>query len=176
MRKRAAESRGKPRKASVYFLVCRGLLLPSMAFCCLPLSAVAAGVQGPAMPRHGRVVNLECVETLIGIGEPELAGVFTFIADGDSAPALADLLVHKEKDLKRFIHREKKMLKKSGAIPQWDHDVAGYALSIYANPPAGTPEPPSKSVMKDLVDLYGAPAVSSSPSRAVGVPQVGGGR
>jgi hypothetical protein len=128
------------------------------------------------MPRHGRVVNLECVETLIGIGEPELAGVFTFISDGDSAPALADLLVHKEKDLKRFINREKKMLKKSGTIPPWNRDVAGYVLSIYANPPAGTPEPPSKSVMKDLVDLYGAPVASGPESQAAGGPRGAGGR
>ncbi len=153
----------------------RCLPLLAVAFCGVPGRSAAAPVKSPAMPQHGRVVNLECVETLIGIGEPELAGVFTFISDGDSAPALADLLVHKEKDLKRFITREKKMLKKSGAIPPWNHDVAGYVLSIYANPPAGTPEPPSKSVMKDLVELYGAPAASSSQSQAVG-PQGGAGR
>ncbi len=120
------------------------------------------------MPRQGRVLNLECVETLIGIGERELAGVFSFIADGDSAPAFADLLVHKKKDLKRFVERERKILKKSGAIPHWDHDAAGYVLAIFSNPPADAPEPPSKGIIKKLTAIYAAPTASTTQAPVAG--------
>ncbi|HVC09703.1 MAG TPA: hypothetical protein VNH15_07180 [Elusimicrobiota bacterium] len=110
-------------------------------------------------PSH--ILNLNCLEALAAVGEPELSGIFSYVPDADTAAAFADLVVHQPAALRKFMAKDEADVKSVGGISQWDHSVAAYALSIYALPAAAaTVDKPSSSDLKRLNALAAAPALS----------------
>ncbi len=135
----------------------------------LPQAPLAASPAAVSMPRGGGVINLNCMEALVSIGERGLAGIFSFIEDKDTGPAFADLLVHRTKDLKRFLGANEKKLSKDGGIPRWNHEVLAYVLSIYAQMPPGADfKKPPKSVILEISRLFDAPALTLSQISGAG--------
>ena len=117
-------------------LLSLALLLPSGAF-----SQAPAGAQ---------VLNLSCVEALVAINQPNLAGVFSFVPEKDAPAAFADLVVHDRKALKKWIAKLEKDNKIGGVSP-WDHEAAVFALQIYASPIAETIDKPGE--FKDRLSM-----------------------
>ena len=110
-------------------------------------------------PSH--ILNLNCLEALAAVGEPELSGIFSYVPDADTAAAFADLVVHQPAALRKFMAKDEADVKSVGGISQWDHSVAAYALSIYALPAAAaTVDKPSSSDLKRLNAIAAAPALS----------------
>ena len=106
-------------------------------------AAQTAGAIEP--PQGAQLLNLGCVEALAAIGQADLAGVFSFIAEKDAPAAFADLLVHNKKALKKFLAKVEKDLKSASGVAVWDHEALQLAVSIYGSPLAETLEKPSAS-------------------------------
>ena len=126
-------------------------------------AALAAGVaaapaSAPAV--QGGVLNLSCIEALAAIGQPSLAGVFSFIPEKDSPAAFADLLVHDNKALKKYAEKVGQDLKAASGITDWDHEAVMFALSLLTGPLAQTLEKPSGKLMARLNELSLAPKLS----------------
>ena len=108
-------------------------------------AALAAGAAAAAAPdpTPGGVLNLSCMEALAAIGQPHLAGVFSFISEKDSPAAFADLIAHDGKALKRYVEKVDQDFKAAGGITTWDHEALMFALALYSGPLASTFEKPS---------------------------------
>ncbi len=131
----------------------------------LVLLAAALAVLVPAVraqdlpPAH--VLNFNCLEALAAVGKSDLAGIFSYVPDKDTAAAFADLLVHQPKVLRKFLAKGEGDVKQVGGISQWDHDAAAYAISIFSLPPAALAAPkPSSSQLKRLRALADAPVLT----------------
>lgn len=109
-------------------------------------------------PRDAQVLNLSCVEALVSIDQSKLAGVFSFVPEKDAPAAFADLLVHDRKALKKWLKKVQKD-NKIGGVSTWDHEVAVFALQIYASPIAETIEKPGE-LKDELSTLVLAPVLS----------------
>ena len=124
--------------------------------------ALAAGVvaaPAPAVAAAG-VLNLSCIEGLAAIGQPNLAGVFSFISEQDSSAAFADLLVHDNKALKKYVEKVDRDFKAAGGVTDWDHEVLMFALNLFSGPLAQTLEKPSSKMLARLNELSLAPKLS----------------
>jgi hypothetical protein len=124
----------------------------------LAAGAAAAPASEPSV--QGGVLDLSCIEALAAIGQPNLAGVFSFISEKDSPAAFADLLVHDHKALRKYVEKAGQDLKAAGGITDWDHDVVMFALSLFAGPLAHTLEKPSGKILARLNELSLAPKLS----------------
>ncbi len=122
------------------------------------LCLLAAGAQGA--PVSGGIINLSCMEALAAIEKPELAGVFSFVAEKDSANAFANLVVQKGGSLKKYAAKLEQDSKAAGGITVWDHESVLVVLSLLAGPLADTLEKPSAKVTRQLSELSLVPAVS----------------
>lgn len=113
-------------------------------------SLLAVAAPSFAQAQAPGMLNLSCVEALVSIGQPHLAGVFSFVPEKDSSAAFADLLVHDKKALKKYIGKLEKDQKETGGVSAWDHDAVAFALTIYGSPMAETLDKPGKDVMAKL--------------------------
>ncbi len=126
----------------------------------------ALGVLAPAIARAqdlppAHILNLNCIEALAAAGKPELAGIFAYVPDNDTAAAFADLLVHDRKALRKFTAKAEKDLKQVSGVSQWDHQAIAYVLAIYASPAAAaTVDKPASSDLSRLRALLVAPQLS----------------
>ena len=105
-------------------------------------------------------MNLSCIEALAAIGQPSLAGVFSFIFEKDSSAAFADLTVHDSKALKRYVEKVGQDFKAAGGVTTWDHEALMSVLALYAGPLAATLEKPSAKVLTRINELSLAPKLS----------------
>jgi len=125
------------------------------------LSATAVRAAAPALDASsGGVLNLNCIEALASIGEPKLAGVFSFIAEKDSPAAFADLVAHDGKALKKYVVKVEQDFKASGGVTEWDHEVLMFVLSLYSGPLGQTLEKPAAKVLPRLNELSLAPKLT----------------
>lgn len=131
----------------------RAVLLPVLV-----LTLAAALRAAPAAAQQG-VINLSCLEALGAIGESDLAGVFSFIAEKDSAAAFADLLARNPKALSKFIAKADKDLKAAGGISDWDKTVFQGIAALFASPLADTLPKLSAKTLSRLAELGAAPAL-----------------
>lgn len=81
-----------------------------------------------------QMIDLNCVEGLVAIEQPKLAGVFSFISEKDATHAFAILLAGDKKAFKRFVEKGERDLKKAGAVTVWDHQVLLNAISLLSSP------------------------------------------
>jgi hypothetical protein len=121
------------------------------------LRAAAPADPGPA---SGGVLNLSCIEALASIGQPHLAGVFSFISEKDSPAAFADLTAHDAKALKRYVEKADKDFKAAGGVAAWDHEALMFVLALYSGPLAATFERPSSRVLTRINELSLAPILT----------------
>lgn len=126
-------------------------------------AALAAGVaaapaSGPSV--QGAVLDLNCMEALAAIGQPHLAGVFSFISEKDSSAAFADLVAHDGKALKKYVEKMDKDFKAAGGVTDWDHEALMFALGLFSGPLAQTLEKPSSRILARLNELSLAPKLS----------------
>ena len=122
---------------------------------------LAAGLAWGQSSQGGpQMINLSCVEALVAIGQPELAGVFSYISEKDGPAAFADLLVHNKKAMKKFLAKGEKDLKTAAGISQWDHEAVVAAVSIYGSPLAQTLEKPASDTLSRLTNLASAPPLT----------------
>jgi len=124
------------------------------------VAALAAGVAAAPDPVPGGVLNLSCIEALAAIGQPNLAGVFSFISEKDSSAAFADLVVHDGKALKKYVEKVGRDFKVAGGVTDWDHEVLMFALGIFSGPLVQTLEKPSVRILARLGELSLAPKLS----------------
>jgi hypothetical protein len=121
---------------------------------------LAAGLFfGPAASAQ-QILDLNCVEGLVAVDRAALAGVFSFIAPKDTAPAFADLLVRDQKALKKFLAKMEKDLKSASGVTVWDHEVLLNAVSLFGSPLAPTLDVPVKKVLGRMSELSLAPTLS----------------
>ena len=123
------------------------------------LAAGAAAAPDPG-PTPGGVLNLSCIEALAAIGQPNLAGVFSFISEKDSPAAFADLTAHNEKAIKKYVEKVDKDFKAAGGVTTWDHETLMLALALYSGPLALTFEKPSAKALARINELSLAPTLS----------------
>ena len=119
------------------------------------LLPVGAWSQAPA---GAQMLNLSCVEALAAIGEPRLAGVFSFVVEKDTPQAFADLVMHDKKALKKYAGKLKTDMKDGGVTP-WDHEAVTFALQILSSPIADTLDKPSKDERETLDLAARAPVI-----------------
>lgn len=107
-----------------------------------PVNQVAAS----APPMQPQMISLSLMDALIAVGAQDLAGVFGFIPDANTAPAFADYLLHERGALKKFVKKGKKDLKETGGVNEWDRLVAMYLIQINGSPalPPGIEHLPKK--------------------------------
>ena len=126
----------------------------------LAAALVGAGRAFAQAPSGAHMLNLSCVEALVSIGQPSLAGVFSFIPEKDAPAAFADLIVHNTKALKKFVAKMERDQKEAGGISTWDHDAVSFAVSVYKSPLAETLDKPGEGMLKKLEALALAPAMT----------------
>ena len=124
--------------------------------------ALAGPIHGaaPADGVRGGVINLSCMEALVAIEEPGLAGVFSFISEKDAPSAFADFLAHHPKALKKYAAKVDQDLKAAAGVVSWDHEVLMDLLSLFSSPMADTLEKPSSKTMAQMTELSLAPTLS----------------
>ncbi len=120
---------------------------------------LTAGLAWGEDSRGPQMINLSCLEALVAVGQPNLAGVFSFISEKDGPAAFADLLVHDKKAMKKFLAKAEKDFKSADGISSWDHEAVMAAVSIYGSPLAETLEKPASGTMSRLVALSAAPSL-----------------
>jgi hypothetical protein len=106
------------------------------------------------------MLNLSCVEALVTVGESDLAGVFSFIPEQDTAAAFADLIAHKRSDMRHYLNKLESDRKASGGITMWDHAVIEAVRVLYASPLAQTLPQPAGSTPNRLAELAAATPMS----------------
>lgn len=113
----------------------------------LLLAVVLLWAAAPAGAQQ--LLGTGCMEALIASGQADLAGIFSFISEKDSAAAFADLVVHKKDAMKKYLGRVESDLKAAGGIGVWDHEVLVLVTQFYASPLAQTvPVPAAKTTAK----------------------------
>ncbi len=122
--------------------------------------AAGAAAQTPADPAPGGVLNLSCIEALAAIGQPKLAGVFSFVSEKDSPAAFADLVSHDAKALKKYVEKVDQDFRAAGGITGWDHEALLFAQNLFAGPLAATLDKPAGKVLERLQSLGTAPILS----------------
>ncbi|HAM34438.1 MAG TPA: hypothetical protein DEB40_05435 [Elusimicrobia bacterium] len=132
----------------------------SLLVCAAAVMISALTASRAAEPAKGAMINLSCLEALVTIDQAGLSGVFSFIAEKDSAAAFADLVVHNGKALKRYVGKLEKDFKGAGGVTGWDHDVLVFALQLYSSPLAETLEKPHAKLMTKMTDMSMAPTMS----------------
>lgn len=125
-------------------------------------AAGAAPVRGAERPDavRGGLINLSCLEALVAINQPGLAGVFSFITEKDSPAAFADLVAHQGKSLKKYVAKLDQDLKAAGGITTWDHEAIVFALALFSGPLAQTLEKPPQKLVSKMTELSLAPTLA----------------
>lgn len=124
--------------------------------------AAGAAAQEPAgtAPAVGGILNLSCIEALASIGQPKLAGVFSFVPENDSPAAFADLVAHDAKALKKYVEKAEKDFQTAGGVTDWDHQALMFAMNLFSGPLAQTMDKPSAKVLERMRSLSTAPTMS----------------
>jgi hypothetical protein len=120
--------------------------------------AVGSAAQEPAV--QGGLLGLNCIEALAAVGQPKLAGVFSFVPEKDSSAAFADFVANDAKMFKKYVEKVDRDFRAAGGITPWDHEVLMFALSLFSGPLAGTLDKPSGKVLARVQSLSTAPTLS----------------
>lgn len=102
----------------------------------------AAPVREPITPptrseTRSVMIGLSLVEALTAIKAPALAGVFSFVAESDSATAFADYLIRDMKAMKRYTDKLDADQKVAQGLTAWDHEVCANLINFYGSKAGG---------------------------------------
>lgn len=120
----------------------------------------AALVVCAASSDAAQMLNLSCVEALVAVMRPELAGVFSFIKEEDAPRAFADMVARDKKALKKYLGKLEDDFKLTQSLTPWDRDAAGALVALYGSPLAETLEnKPKPQQVQRLAELAAAPTI-----------------
>ena len=89
-----------------------------------------------AQPQSG-IISLSLIEALSAIKQPELVGIFLFVAEPDGPAAFANFLVRDMKALKRYTEKLEDDRKVAQGLTGWDHEVCANLINFYASSAGG---------------------------------------
>ena len=130
-------------------------LLAAAAFAlAAPAFAGAPGAAAVAGPHVTGMMSLSLIEALGAIRQPQLAGVFSFVAEADAPFAFADFLARDKKAMKAYLNKLGDDRKAADGLTDWDHEVCASLVNLYGSPLAatfGVPEPKRMSQINECV-------------------------
>ena len=130
------------------------LLAPALA---LGLAASAAE-PGQTVTQ---VLNLSCVEALVAVGRPELAGVFSFVKESDAPMAFADFVARDKKAFKKFFGKLEADAKLAMSLTAWDHLAVTALVSLHGSPLGETLDhKPAPVQIQRLAELSQLPTIT----------------
>lgn len=120
-----------------------------------PSRAAAPAAAAPA----GGMVSLSLVEALAAVDRPELAGLFSFIAERDAPFAFSDLLARDAGALKAYLKKLDKDMDAADGLTDWDHAACASLVNLYSSPLAATFEKPKPKDLSRINKCVLAPVV-----------------
>jgi hypothetical protein len=138
-------------------LVAAGLALGSPALAGTPAAARPAS----ALAGGGAtgVISLSLIEALTALHQPQLAGIFSFVAEADAPFAFADFVARDKKAMKLYLNKLDADRKAAKGLTEWDHEVLASLINLYGSPMAGTFGKPDEKRMRQINDSMLAPVV-----------------
>lgn len=107
-----------------------------------------------------QILSLSCVEALVSIERPELAGVFSFVSEKDAPVAFADLVARDKKTLKKYVAKLEADYKLSTSLTEWDREATVALVALYGSPLVETLEhKPKPELVQRLAQLAAAPTI-----------------
>lgn len=127
----------------------------------LSAPAFAGSAEAPAQASSsGGMVSLSLIEALAAVRQPQLAGIFSFVAEKDAPFALADYLARDKKPMKRYLEKLDDDRKAAGGLTSWDHEVCVSLVNLYSSPIAATFVRPDEKHMSKINQCVLAPVVA----------------
>jgi hypothetical protein len=137
-------------------LAAAALVLASPALAGAPAAARAA----TAAPEPTGMISFSLVEALAAIHQPQLAGIFSFVAENNAPFAFADFLARDKKAMKLYLDKLGADDKAASGLTEWDHEVCASLINLYASPMAATFGKPDGKRMKQINDCMLTPTVA----------------
>lgn len=109
----------------------------------------AAQYMGGAAPSAPGIISMSLMEALVAVEHPELAGIFAYVPEQQTAVAMADFLMRDHASLKRYLKRVEKDARKLKVVNGWDKEVCLHIVAATAN---HTVPPGAKPLKKSLYD------------------------
>lgn len=107
-----------------------------------------------------QIIDLNCMEALVAIEQPKLAGVFSFISEKESTHAFANLLANDKKLQKKFVAKVESDFAKARGITVWDHEVLLNLVSLLGSPLGPSLDQPKEKLKNKMIELSMAPTLS----------------
>ena len=124
-----------------------------------PRNANQAPVAADACAPTG-MISFSLVEALAALHQPQLAGIFTFVAEKNAPFAFADLIARDKKLMKLYLDKLDGDFKAAAGLTGWDHEVCASLINLYGSPMAATFGVPDSKRMKQINDCMLAHEVS----------------
>jgi hypothetical protein len=145
-------------------LAAAAFALASPALAGTPAAAPAAGApaaatSATAATRGNGMVSLSLIEALSAMRLPELAGIFSFVAEADAPFALADFIARDKKAMKRYLDKLDDDRGAAHGLTEWDHAVCASLVNLYASPMAATFGVPDAKRMKQINECVLSPTL-----------------
>jgi hypothetical protein len=117
-------------------LAAAGLALALPAFAGAPAAArtKSAAPQPASRPEATGMISFSLVEALAALHQPQLAGIFSFVAEKDAPFAFADLLARDKDAMKLYLNKLGADIKAAGGLTEWDHEVCASLINLYSAP------------------------------------------
>ena len=111
-----------------------------------------AAIAAPQECAPTGMISFSLVEALASLHQPQLAGIFSFVAEKNAPFAFADLLARDKKAMKLYLDKLDGDFKAAGGLTQWDHEVCASLINLYGSPLAATFGVPDAKRMKQIND------------------------
>jgi hypothetical protein len=98
-----------------------------------PVKAAAPKAAAPAAEPTG-MISFSLVEALAAIHQPQLAGIFSFVAEKNAPFAFADFLARDKKAMKLYLNKLGDDIKAAEGLTEWDHEVCASLINLYSSP------------------------------------------
>jgi hypothetical protein len=137
------------------------LVLASPAFAGGPAAARPAARPAALTEGGGAtgMISLSLIEALSALHQPQLAGIFSFVAEQNAPFAFADYVARDNKAMKLYLSKLDADRKAGKGLTEWDHEVLASLINLYGSPMAATFGKPSEKQMHQLNECMLAPVV-----------------
>ena len=131
---------------------------PSKAAVAAEAARVAQAKEQACAPTG--MISFSLVEALAALHQPQLAGIFSFVAEKNSPFAFADLLARDKKAMKLYLNKLDDDFKAAAGLTDWDHEVCASLINLYSAPLPPGFERADEKRMKQINDCMLARNVS----------------
>jgi hypothetical protein len=146
------------------------MIRPAFAAAALALALPAlAGTQAAApasgtaytvgIPHTVGMMSLSLIEALAAVRQPQLAGIFSFVAEPDEPFAFADFVARDKKAMKLYMNKLADDRKAADGLTEWDHGVCASLVNLFASPMAKTFGVPDAKRMSQINECVLAPVL-----------------